>query len=225
MNREARQEIRRALLGRTQLTQDGRLSVLEKGQFALSNGVADGAGVVRFLGVSRKSKRLKVNCPETKARQLAAGVMSGIGRGLYLSQQPDAPACVIRYVLTRPAVLVFCYQDGIPVLSAFSGRSLTGWLSNRRALRRFIKNMPQQFSVSEKPVPVDRDEEQEKKAKEEARRTKQERRQAEQLARQEARKQKKARGRRKQAGRDQDGRETERERAEAAETRTEGTNE
>ncbi|MBQ1677939.1 MAG: hypothetical protein II062_00205 [Oscillospiraceae bacterium] len=220
MNREARQEIRRALLGRTQLAQDGRLTVLEKGQFALSNGVADGAGAVRFLGVCRKSKRLRVNCPETKARQLAVGVMGSIGRGLYLSQQPEAAACVIRYVLTRPAVLVFAYQDGIPVLTAFSGRSLTGWLSNRRALRSFIRNMPQQFSVSEKPVPVDKDEEQEKKAKEEKRRA----RQAEKLARQEAKKQKKDRNRRRQAAR-QDDQAAESREADAAETRTEGTNE
>ena len=167
MKKEARQEIRRALLGRTEPAEDGRLVVLEKGQVSnLVYGVSDGAGAVRILGVRKKAKRLTVSCPEARAREIAYKLMGEIGRVLYLNELPKAPACLIRYVITRPAVLIFDYEDGVPILSAWSGRGLTGWISNRRALSAFIRRMPGKLmSVSEQEVPKDKDVEREKAEK------------------------------------------------------------
>ena len=75
-------------------------------------------------------------------------------------------------MVTRPSVLIFDYEDGVPVLSAWSGRGLTGWISNRRALSAFIQRMPGKLmSVSEQEPPKDRDlerEKAEKQAKKEA---------------------------------------------------------
>ena len=166
MTPEAKQEIRRVLLGRTVPTQDGRLTVLEKGEYRMPIGVADGAGAVRFLGICKKARRLKASCAAPKARSLAAQIMRDVGRELYLPQQPEAAACLIRYILTRPAVLIFDYQDGIPVVTAWTGRGLTGWISLRRALRAFLKRLPKQLTVSEEPVPLD-EEEARKKARRE----------------------------------------------------------
>ena len=166
MTNEARQEIRRVLMGRTVPTEDGKLVALEKGQYRMPIGISDGAGAVRFLGVCRKAKRLKVSCAEPKAKLLAAQVMRDVGRELYLPHQPEAAACLIRYLLTRPAVLVFDYQDDVPVLTAWSGRGLTGWISLRRALRAFLKRLPKQFSVSDKPVPPDEKEAKKRERKE-----------------------------------------------------------
>ena len=115
---EAKREIRQALLGRTQPCPDGRLEVLKKGETRMPLGITDGAGAVRFLGICKKARRLKAACPEQKARLLAAQIMQDVGRELSLSEQPEAAACLIRYVLTRPAVLVFDDQDGVPVVTA-----------------------------------------------------------------------------------------------------------
>lgn len=159
MNREAKREIRRVLMGRTIPAPDGSYLIsLEKGEHRMPVGVHDGAGATFFLGIGKKSRRLKVSCDPEFAAQLAAGVMQNIGRLLYLNEQPKSAACLIRYYLTRPAVLVFGYQDGIPILSAFSGRGLTGWISNRRAIKSFLKGMPKQFALSEKEIPKDEDE-------------------------------------------------------------------
>lgn len=167
MKKEAKQEIRRALLGRTIPAEDGRLVVLEKGQVStLANGIADGAGAVRILGVRRKAKRLTVTCPENKARETAYKLMGDIGRVVYLNELPNAPACLIRYVITRPAMLIFDFEDGVPVLSAWSGRGLTGWISNRRALSAFTRRMPGKLMrVSEQELPDDKDEQREKAEK------------------------------------------------------------
>ena len=168
MKKAARQEIRRVLLGRTELATDGRLVALEKGQIGFIYGIADGAASVRLLGIRRKSLRLNVSCPETKAKEIAFQLMRDIGRLLYLNESPQAVPCLIRYVLTRPAVLVFDYQDGVPLLTAWSGRGLTGWLSNRRALKAFTRRMPGKYmSVSDKEAPVDKEEEREAKEEQE----------------------------------------------------------
>lgn len=155
MKREEKREIRRALMGRVLPTEDGRLTVMEKGQTRLPIGVSDGAGAVRFLGIRKKAKRLELSCSREEALSLARKQMEDIGRVLYLSQQPEAAACLIRYLLTRPAVLVFRFQEDVPVLTAWAGRGLTGWISNRRALRAFVKRMPEKMRLSEEPLPKD----------------------------------------------------------------------
>ena len=175
MTREARQEIRRVLLGRTLIAEDGRLVAMEKGQLRVPLGVTDGAGAVRFLGIRKRACRLDVKLPKARALEQAFSHMQDLGRGLYLPQQPEAAACLIRYVLTRPAVLIFSYQDEVPVLTAWAGRGLTGWISNRRALHAFTKNLPKGMSVSERPVPEDPEEakkKQEKLARKEAKKKK-----------------------------------------------------
>ena len=157
MTREAKQEIRRVLMGRTMPTQDGRLTAMEKGQGRIPIGITDGAGAACFLGICKKARRLKVSCAEPKARELALKVMRDVGRELVLPGQPQAAACLIRYLLTRPAVLIFAYQDDVPVLTAWTGRGLTGWISLRRALHAFLKRLPKQFTLSEEPAPLDKE--------------------------------------------------------------------
>lgn len=166
MTKEAKQEIRRVLMGRTMPTEDGKLVAMEKGQYRMPIGISDGAGAVRFLGVCKKAKRLKVSCAAPKAKLLAVKVMQDVGRELFLPEQPEAAACLIRYLLTRPAVLVFDFQDGVPLLTAWSGRGLTGWISIRRALHAFLKRLPKQFTVSNEAVPLDEKEAKKKERQE-----------------------------------------------------------
>ena len=175
MNREAKKEIRRVLMGRTLVAEDGRLVAMEKGQLKVPQGITDGAGAACFFGIRKRAIRLNVSCAQGRARELAFLRMRDIGRGLYLPQQPEAVACLIRYVLTRPSVLIFAYQDEVPVLTAWSGRGLTGWISNRRAIKAFTKKLPKGMSVSDKPVPEEKEDEarkQEKQAKKEAKKQK-----------------------------------------------------
>lgn len=167
MTREAKQEIRRVLMGRTMPTEDGRLIAMEKGQGRIPIGISDGAGAACFLGICKKARRLKVSCAAPKARELALKVMQDVGREVVLPEQPQAAACLIRYLLTRPAVLVFAYQDDLPVLTAWTGRGLTGWISLRRALHAFLKRLPKQFTLSEEPVPPDAEEARKKARKKE----------------------------------------------------------
>ena len=199
MKREAKQEIRRVLMGRTLVAEDGRLVAMEKGRLKVPQGITDGAVGTCFFGIRKRAVRLNVSCAQPRARELAFLRMRDIGRGLYLPEQPEAVACLIRYVLTRPSVLIFDYQDEVPVLTAWAGRGLTGWLSNRRALKAFLKELPKGMSVSDKPLPEDKEAEtkkQEKQAKKDAKKQKKlekkQKRQEQKLRRQQKAQQKEA---------------------------------
>ena len=92
--------------------------------------------------------------------------MFEIGRGLILREQPEAAACLIRYILTRPVVLAFRYIDNVPVLTARTGRGLTGWISIRRAIKAFNEELPEGVKASDKAAPKNSgDTEKEKKKK------------------------------------------------------------
>ena len=136
-DRKEKKEIRSILLGRTVLTEDGRLTSPEPGTLLIPRGVVDGAGTVRFFGIKAGARRYQTQTGERELMTAAEQHMRGVGHSLRLREQPDAAACLIRYVLTRPAVLTVRFEEGQPVLTAWSGRGLMGWLSRRRAIGAF----------------------------------------------------------------------------------------
>ena len=163
---KAVKEIRSILLGRTRLLEDGKLTSLQPGEFVMPNGVADGATTVRFLGMAHRSVAFDTRATQKNVMKEAAKAMSDIGRGVILREQPDTVACLIRYVLTRPALLTFRYVDETPVLTVWAGRSLTGLFSLKRAIKAFIRELPDTIARSEGPAPTDPLLHQEKKKKE-----------------------------------------------------------
>ena len=165
MTKEEKREIRTVLLGKTVLAGDGRIIALEPG-LHLSAGVGDGAGAVRFFGIASRSVCYDTVFDPYNTLAAAQKSMFEIGRGLILREQPEAAACLIRYILTRPVVLAFRYIDNVPVLTAWTGRGLTGWISIRRAIKAFNEELPEGVKASDKTVPKDAgDTEKDKKKK------------------------------------------------------------
>ena len=167
MTKEQQKEIKSVLLGRTVLAEDGRITTLEPG-FHLSPGIGDGAGAVRFFGVAKKYRYFNTKLSEGNTYKAARTAMENIGRGLILREQPQTPACLIRYLLSRPVVLTFTYEEGIPTLTGWTGRGLTGWFSLRRSFHAFTDELPDTVTVAdivvEKP-PKEKKEKKEKKKK------------------------------------------------------------
>ena len=152
MTKEEKREIRDVLLGRTVLADDGRITSLEPG-LHLSAGIGDGAGAVRFFGIASRSCCFDASCGQEEAIELARKAMFEIGRGLILRTQPEAAACLIRYVFGRPVVLAFRYIDAVPVLTVWSGRSLLGSLSIKRAVKVFLSELPEGLTLSSQAAP------------------------------------------------------------------------
>ena len=170
MTKEQKQEIRRVLLGRTQVDTSGKMTVMGKGEYRLPMGIADGAVATRFLGIGRKTQRLESDLSPERSFQTARKIMADMGHVLELTEQPEAAACLIRYLLTRPTVLVFAEVDGALVLTAWAGRGLSAWISRRRAIKGFLKRMPSGLRVSTEAAPEDK-EKKKKKARKERKKT------------------------------------------------------
>ena len=147
-------EIRSVLLGRTTLTEDGRITPVQKGEFHISAGVGDGAGAVRILGIAHRSCCFETKLKRESVNEKAKVCMKEIGRSVLLHQQPETAACLIRYVLTRPAVLTFRYIDDVPTLTAWAGRGIAGWLSLRRAIGAFERSLPEEITRSDREPPA-----------------------------------------------------------------------
>ena len=148
-----KKEIRNLLLGKAVVDEEGRLVTPEAGTIRVPNGIADGAGAVRFLGVSGKTQYYETDLSEEEIMARAREHMRNSGRGVFLRQHPDAAACLIRYVLTRPALLVFRWVEGQGVLTAWTGRGIMSWASRLRALRAFERSMGDVIRYSTAPPP------------------------------------------------------------------------
>ena len=144
-----KKEIRDLLLGKAVLDDDGKLVTPESGTFRLPMGIVDGASTVRFLGIRENRRFYKSELSEKELMAEAEKTMRDIGRGVHLRQQPDAVACLIRYVLTRPVILVFRIEDSCGILSAWAGRSLTGRISRLRAIHAFEKPLTDILRITE----------------------------------------------------------------------------
>ena len=159
-------EIREVLRGRTILLEDGRFASLGPDDYVMPTGITDGATAVRLFGVMRRAKVLETSLPEWKLKDVIRKAMQDTGRGLVLQRQPETIACYLRYVLTRPAVLTFAYKDELPVLTAWTGKGLTGFISLSRALGSFKKHLPDTVEFSDTAAPDERKEEKERKKQE-----------------------------------------------------------
>ena len=163
-------EIKRVLLGRAILADDGRLIAIPAGTFMKTPiGIGDGAGAVGIFGMSRRIRRYETKDGRARINTTVTKSMQNIGRGLILNEQPEATACLIRYVLTRPAVLVFTWEDGTPMLTAWTGRGLTGWISLRRAIKAFEKGLPDSMTANEIKVSEEKKKDRQEKKEEKKR--------------------------------------------------------
>ena len=157
--KKEQKEIKRLLLGRMVLDEAGRLVTPEAGTIRIPTGIADGAGAVRFLGVSGRVRCYESDLSEEELMEHVKGCMANLGRGVRLRQRPEAFACLIRYVLTKPVILSIRCVEGRGILTAWTGRGLTCRLSQNRAIRAFEHPLADLLRISAEPPPEDETEE------------------------------------------------------------------
>ena len=160
---ETAREVRSVLLGKTLPMENGQIRSMTEDDFALVAGYSDGAAAVRVLGMTRRSRVLETAMKERELLRLADRCMRKAGRSLLLVGEPDTPACLIRYILTKPCVLTFRYVDKKPVVTAWAGRSLTGWISTSRAIAAFERTLPEGVRYAEDEAPDEEKEERQAK--------------------------------------------------------------
>ena len=162
--------------------EDGTLAVLSAGMIMPTPiGIGDGAAETWLFGLKRRVRRYVTKDKRDRVAAVAKKAMQNTGRGVILSEQPEAVACLVRYILTRPAMLVFSFENDIPTLTAWTGRGLTGWISLRRAIRTFEESLPDTMVPDEQnisKVEKQKAKEEKQKAKEEKKKEKASKKQA-----------------------------------------------
>ena len=156
--RKDKKEIRDLLLGRTVMDEEGCLVVPDAGTIRVSSGILDGTGAARFLGVSGKSRGYESDLEGEELMTLAGECMRNIGRAVHLRRHPEAEACLLRYLLTRPALLVFRLVEGRGILTVWTGRGIMSWVSRLRAVRAFERHMSEAIRLSPEPPPEEPEE-------------------------------------------------------------------
>ncbi len=147
-----KRELRDVLLGKTVANGEGMLCTPEAGTFRLPMGVGDGAASVRLFGLRGRGRACESALAQEETLARVRARMREIGRAVYLREQPDAAACLIRYILTRPALLVFRYTGDGPVLTAWTGGGVTSWISRVRAFRTFGRELPEGLEITDRKV-------------------------------------------------------------------------
>ena len=150
MHTEERNEIKRALLGKTFPLDDGRLAVMQEGDYRIPIGVSDGAGSVLLFGVGRKAVYVSSALEPDNAKAAARRAMRHVGRELVLSEQPETVACIRRYRLTRPALLTFLYSEDVPILTAWTGRGVFSFISRSLVIRAFFRHAEEGLAPAQK---------------------------------------------------------------------------
>ena len=150
MRREKR-EIRRLLLGKAVIDGDGKFITPEPGTVYIPQGVQNGAGAIRFLGLTGRSRYYVTDLGKEEILAAAEARMMDQGRGVRLREQPEAVACLIRRLLTRSVLLVFRAEEEGWVLTAWTGRGLLARVFQNRAFRDFERLMDGSIRRTEKP--------------------------------------------------------------------------
>lgn len=135
-----KKEIRRILLGRLALTEDGRLTADRTDRRIRFQGLVNGWGAVRFLGVAHRERNYQL-ADEASAKE-AGQILSRMGRAVELRETPEASACLCRFFMAPP-VLVTVETEGKRLrVAAFTGRDPLAPLLCRRALNGFEQELP-----------------------------------------------------------------------------------
>lgn len=138
---KANEEIRKILMGKTVLTEEGKLTTRSKGQFSLPQGVRNGSGAVRLFGVSKRQRsyRLTKKLSDKQIEQLLAHM----GRGVVLAQTPQVYACLRQYAMTDPVLLQAQAIGQTLQVSAFTARTPWAALLCRSTLNTLEKLLPE----------------------------------------------------------------------------------
>lgn len=164
-----RKEIQRILLGRLMRTEDGHLTAVPPGQRMQFQGLVNGWGTVRFLGMTRRMRTYQLeNKLSVKEVQ---DILSRMGQAVELQASPKASACLCSLFLMAP-VLVSVETTGTELrVTADTGRDPFAPMLCRRVLEKFAKGLPETAVLvaeerpkkPEKPKKSDRQKKKEKK--------------------------------------------------------------
>lgn len=139
MDKQLKTELRKLLTGRTIRDEEGWLIAVPEGSYFIYHGIADRTGYRKIIC---REKRLQVASDNEQAFHTVLKALSDIGLLVNMQTKPDALCALSRFFLTKAVILSVAPEgDGMVLVQAYTGRSLTAGICCRWAIAKLIKKM------------------------------------------------------------------------------------
>ena len=139
MDKQLKTELRKLLTGRTIRDEEGWLIAVPEGSHFIYHGITDRTGYRKIKCVE---ERVQVASDNEQAFYTVLKALSDIGLLVNMKTKPNALCALCRFFLTKTVVLCVVPEgDGLVLIQAYTGRSLTAGISCRLAITKLIKNM------------------------------------------------------------------------------------
>ena len=139
MDKQLKTELRKLLTGRMIRDEEGWLVAVPDGTYFIYHGVTDRTGYRR---IKIKEERVKVASDNKEAFQKVLDALRDVGMLVNLQSKPDALCALCRFFLTKAVILCVVPEgEGVVLVQAYTGRSLTAGLCCSMVISNLIKKM------------------------------------------------------------------------------------
>ena len=139
MDKQLKTELRKLLTGRTIRDEEGWLIAIPEGSYFIYHGVTDRTG---YRKIKLKEERVQVASDNEQAFHTVLKALMDVGVLVNMKTKPNALCALCRFFLTKAVVLCVVPEgDGLVLVQAYTGRSVTAGICCRMAIAKFIKKM------------------------------------------------------------------------------------
>jgi hypothetical protein len=139
MDKQLKTELRKLLTGRTIRDEEGWLVAVPEGSYMIYHGITDRTG---YRKIKCREKRMKVADDNEQAFHAVLEALSNIGLLANMKAKPNALCALCRFFLTKAVILCVNPEgDGVVLVQAYTGRSITAGLCCTMAISKLIKKM------------------------------------------------------------------------------------
>jgi hypothetical protein len=139
MDKQLKTELRKLLTGRTIRDEEGWLIAVPEGNYFIYHGIADRTG---YRKIKCREKRVQAAGDNEQAFHTVLKALADICLLVNMKTKPDALCALCRFFLTKAVVLCVVPQgEGLVLVQAYTGRSLTAGICCRLAIAKLIKKM------------------------------------------------------------------------------------
>lgn len=139
MEKHLKTELRKLLTGRTIRDEEGWLIAIPEGSYFVYHGVTDRTGYRR---IKLKEKLVRLGVDNEQAFYTVLNALKSMGVLVNMETKPNALCALCRFFLTKSVVLCVVPEgDGLVLVQAYTGRSITAGICCRLAISQLIKKM------------------------------------------------------------------------------------
>jgi hypothetical protein len=139
MDKQLKTELRKLLTGRTVRDEEGWLIAVPEGNYLIYHGITDRSG---YGKIKCREVRVQAASDNEEAFHVVLKGLQNVGMLVNMKTKPTALCALCRFFLTKAVVLCVTPEgDGLVLIQAYTGRSLTAGICCRRAIKKLIKKM------------------------------------------------------------------------------------